>query len=80
MTQRYPYHSCWVTDEQGLPNILGLAVLASVSADKSQISPFFLPMLANQSRYVGQSGLASAMPTRYSKYKVYLLQIQLNYE
>jgi len=52
-----------VTDEQDLLNIPELAVLASVSVNKSQISPFFLPTLANQSRYVGQNGLASAVPS-----------------
>jgi len=52
-----------VTDEQDFLNSPVLAVQASVSADRSQIFPFVLPTLANQSRYVDQTGLASTVPS-----------------
>jgi len=52
-----------VTDEQDFPSIQEVDVQASVSVNKSQISPSSLPVLVNQSRYVGQSGLASAKPS-----------------
>ena len=61
-TKHYPYHSCWATDERDFLNTLGLAVPASASANRSQISPCVLPALADQSRYVDQNGLASRLP------------------
>jgi len=57
-----------VTNEQDLPSILAAAVQASASVDKSQISPSFLPVLADRSRYDGQNGLASVMPNHIIKH------------
>jgi len=56
-----------VTDEQDSLSIQVLAVPASVSASRSQKFPFVLPMLASQSKCVGQTGLASAMPSHSIK-------------